>query len=359
MLAKYTHRFRPTASHISIIANRSASTVAAPVTNLVPQSELLPISSFTNFKLNEELSETSAHTIYTAGMNDAKIFLKDRATHKEFPVSKTFPNDPKMQLAYSKFLAQKEVLHTDIALSLLGRPHIPRTFIATDNIENPTRYFVASEELRGYTSLLEIAGKRELDEIFHVGPKGETRLTGYTTSPKTDEFIPFDVPITGRIAADKVRLFLGETDPNARNSGVRYVSNQKVIICMIDFDACGNKTDHSPEELAFSAPHSVVTALTMPEPSYKRILLRAVRKQEIFNKIANINTDELRHYVDDHFDKESHHLFKDKISLLSNNLLDAHAKFAKASILHDMACKSLGIENTEQASKTKSQGNAR
>jgi hypothetical protein len=97
----------------------------------------------------------------------------------------------------------------------------------------------------------------------------------------------------------------------------------------------------------------------MPEPSYKRILLRAVRKQEIFNKIANINTDELRHYVDDHFDKESHHLFKDKISLLSNNLLDAHAKFAKASILHEMACKSLGIENTEQASKTKSQGIAR
>lgn len=324
----------------AVTVRRQFSTYEIPKkTQLISACPILPISAFKGLKREEEISESSAHDIYTAQMSGNTYYLKDRATHKEFPVSKRY-SDPVMAVAYSRFLAEKEVMHTRIAMALLGEERIPQTCIVADNLDKPTRFFVASRKLSDYISLDEVRGKRDLDEIFYVGKEGETRLKGYYRDPKGDGHKAFDVHVSGRIEAKNTRMCLGETDPNPKNSGVRPVRD-KGLICMIDFDACGQRVLYTPAELAFSAPHSVVTVLHMPATEYTRLKRRAIVKQGIFDRIGAINHDELVQNVTDHFCKESHNLFDDKISILRNNLVEGISKFAEAGRLHRMACKSL------------------
>lgn len=239
----------------------------------------------------------------------------------------------------------------DLFLDDIAKPEIGLPNDSPLLMHRNPRYFIASQELTGYTSLVEIADREAVENIFHIGPNGETRIKSFTKITDSSgevRYKPYDVPVTGRIEADKTRLFLGERDPNPHNTGGRFI-NGAMRICLIDFDSCGASMPFSAEDLAFSAPHSVVEALIMPSSEITRIKRRAIVKHGIFTRIGNFDPVELSSYFDAHFDEESHRLFGKEIKERKDNLLHSHKEYKGAARIFGKACASLGIETTEKS----------
>ncbi len=307
-------------------------------TELVALSTIEEVSEFTEFKTNLELSKTSAHDIATAKKDGRQYFLKDAATNKEFPINAKY-QDKEMAIAYSAFLTGKELLFSNIALSILGEDRIPKTNIVVDNLQNPATFFLSSRRLDGYLSLAEIAASRDLDEIFYVGENGRTRVKGLYLSNKTSQYEPFDAEVSGRIAADKLSIFVGDKDPNAKNAGIRpsAILKGKTVVCRIDFGCCDGNVLYTPSELAFSAPNGVLKVLAMEAEQYLRLLNRAKAKQDIFNKIGCISHQELADYVPRHFPPNAVKFFGQEIEMVKTNLLSGRQKFEETAKLHELA----------------------
>jgi hypothetical protein len=327
-------------SFTSHIQKRSYETYKRPPeTKLIEASPLISIDDFEDKDLHPEIEAT--HPIQIGYKDGCKFFIKNVGENKRFPLSEQYPGDIKMQTLEAEFRARKEVFYTNLVLAVLGQGRAPETSVVVDDLDKPKEFYVASKELTGFHSLYDIIGRKGTHEVFSVNKQGQTCIEFEYIDPETQILMKVNKPINGRIALKHISNFIGDSDDNQRNAGVRFIPGKGYMICVIDCGCGGGLSlNYAPEDIAFAAPEGIYKTLVLPENIYEKIKLRYASKQWIFDRIAGIDPKKLGEIFNASFPPHLQNVFEKRIEEMKSNTLDARDKYAGAAKLNFMAYQS-------------------
>lgn len=189
-----------------------------------------------------------------------------------------------------RFDAEREIVATRLVRLFLGNEACsPETVLLVKEAHNGKAYhWVASQEVPGYTNLGQLGKvKKEKQERFFVGAKGETRLWLNDNT---------HIETYGRIRVKFALLAAGEQDGNPENIGIAGEGDKRPIAsidhghCLKTFLYHEHQRSTYPQLLAMGGMESPIGIIDLRNIEY--IKRRVVVRRESITHIAQCFSDE-------------------------------------------------------------------